>query len=57
MEYLYGLILARRHNYDAAAEHFNTYLLLAPGASNAGAAREALAQLQRQAQNSTTASR
>jgi len=56
MEYLYGLILARRHNYDAAAEHINTYLALAPGASNAGAAREALAQLQRQAQNSTTAS-
>lgn len=57
MEYLYGLILARRQDYGAAVEHVSAYLRLAPHGGNVEQARAALAQLQRQAQLPTSASR
>jgi tetratricopeptide (TPR) repeat protein len=57
MEYLYGLILARRNDYSAAAEHVSTYLGLAPHAANSDAARKALADFQQHARPSTGASR
>ncbi len=57
MEYLYGLILARRNDYSAAAEHVSTYLGLAPHAANSDAARKALADFQQRAGPSAGASR
>ena len=56
-EYLYGLILAARHDYGAAAEHVSAYLSLAPHSSNALAAQAALSEFQKNAQNSTSADR
>ena len=56
MEYLYGLILARRNDYSAAAEHVSTYIGLAPHASNLETARKALAEFQQRARPSTGAS-
>jgi tetratricopeptide (TPR) repeat protein len=56
MEYLYGLILGRRHDYTSAVEHISTYLRLAPSAGNAQEARKALAEFQQQEQRSFSAS-
>lgn len=41
MEYLYGLILGSKHNYQAAADHIDAYLRLAPNSEDAEAARNA----------------
>jgi cytochrome c-type biogenesis protein CcmH/NrfG len=49
-EYLYGLILAEKHDYNSAIEHVNTYLELAPQATDADSARRALAELQNRSQ-------
>ena len=49
LEYLYGLILATRQNYDGAVQHIQSYIQLAPHAEDAQAAREKLAELQQQA--------
>lgn len=57
MEYVYGLILARRNDYQAAAEHLSTYLDLAPHAANSEAARKALADFQQRAGPSAGTSR
>ena len=57
MEYLYGLILAHRHQYDAAVEHVSTYLRLAPRGSNVPAAQKTLAELAQNAQYPSSASR
>jgi tetratricopeptide (TPR) repeat protein len=51
MEYLYGLILANRHDYGSAAERVSAYLRLAPGARNAEAAHKLLAEFQERAQD------
>ena len=45
LEYLYGTILAKQHNYGSAIEHIKAYLQLAPQASDAPSAREKLSQL------------
>ncbi len=47
LEYLYGLILATKHDYKSASEHVGTYLQLSPQASDAAGARSALAEFQR----------
>ena len=46
MEYLYALVLAHAQKFSAAADHLTTYLKLAPGASDAAAARKRLVQFQ-----------
>ncbi len=50
MEYLYGLILAEKRDYNSAIEHVNTYLQLAPQAADADSARKALAELEKRSQ-------
>jgi len=50
MEYLYGLILASRRNYQSAAEHVGAYLKLAPQAGDAQEAQERLAEFRELAQ-------
>ena len=50
MEYLYGLILANRHDYGSAAR-VSAYLRLAPRARNAEAAQKLLAEFQERAQD------
>ena len=47
MEYLYGLILANRHDYGSAAEPVSAYLRLVPKARNAEAAQKLLAEFQK----------
>ncbi len=47
LEYLYGLILATKHDYKSASEHVATYLQLSPQASDAATARSALAEFER----------
>jgi cytochrome c-type biogenesis protein CcmH/NrfG len=47
MEYLYGLILARKKDYRGAAEHIRAYLRLSPHASDADRARSTLSELAR----------
>jgi outer membrane protein assembly factor BamD (BamD/ComL family) len=49
MEYLYGLILAGKQNYESASEHVATYLKLAPRANDAEAAKNALTEFQQKA--------
>ena len=46
LEYLYALVLARRENFQAAAEHTAAYLKLSPKASDAPEAQKRLAQFQ-----------
>ena len=46
LEYLYGMILARRGDYKSVVEHMRTYLRLSPHASDAADAQNKLAQLQ-----------
>jgi hypothetical protein len=50
MEYLFGLILAEKQDYNFAIEHVTTYLQLAPSAADADSARKALAELQKRSQ-------
>lgn len=50
IEYLYGLILAKKNDYKSASEHVSSYLHLAPKASDADAARKSLADFQQKAQ-------
>lgn len=50
MEYLYGLILANKHDYASASEHVGTYLRLAPHAKDAQSAQNSLAEFQKQLQ-------
>jgi Tetratricopeptide repeat len=57
LEYLYGMILARRGNYKAAVEHMQTYLRLSPHASDAVDAQNKLAQLQKLAASDNLATR
>jgi tetratricopeptide (TPR) repeat protein len=47
MEYLMGLVSARRHDYAAAVMHVSEYLRLAPNAPDGAAAREQLAEFQK----------
>src|SRR5215469_4577376 len=57
LEYLYGMILARRGDYKAAVEHMQTYLRLSPNASDAADAQNKLAQLQKLAASENLATR
>jgi lipoprotein NlpI len=50
MEYLYGLILARRQDYKSAAEHVSAYLRLSPHAKDAETAQKALDDFEKWAQ-------
>jgi len=52
MEYLYGLILARKQDYSSAADHVASYLKLAPQAKDAPEAQKRLVELQKSAQAS-----
>jgi TolA-binding protein len=47
LEYLYGLILARRGNYQDAIQHMQMYLQLSPHATDAADAQTKLAELQK----------
>jgi tetratricopeptide (TPR) repeat protein len=53
MEYLYGMILARKQDYKSAVEQITLYLKLSPQASDANDARQALAELQKRSQVAT----
>jgi hypothetical protein len=50
MEYLYGLILAAKKDYKAAADHVSTYVRLAPNSKEVERTRKVLADLQQKAQ-------
>jgi tetratricopeptide (TPR) repeat protein len=52
MEYLYGMILGSKHQYQSAADHLNTYLELQPSAPDAQTARQQLAKYQQMAASS-----
>jgi len=47
LEYLYGMILARRGDYNSAITHMQTYLQLSPHASDSQDAENKLAELQK----------
>jgi Tfp pilus assembly protein PilF len=47
LEYLYGMILVRQHNYQSAAEHIRNYLEIAPHAPDAEQAQRKLTDLER----------
>lgn len=47
LEYLYGMILARRGDYNSAIAHMQTYLQLSPHASDSQNAQNKLAELQK----------
>lgn len=47
LEYLYGMILARRGDYNSAISHMRTYLQLSPHASDSQNAQSKLAELQK----------
>lgn len=49
LEYLYGMILARRGEYNSAITHIQTYLQLSPHAGDLQDAQSKLAELQKQA--------
>ena len=53
LEYLYGLILARKQDYQSAAEHVSLYLKLSPQAADAKDAQRTLEELQKRAQLAT----
>lgn len=50
LEYLYGLILARKGDFKSAIEHVSAYLQLSPNAKDGASAQETLAGLQKQVQ-------
>jgi tetratricopeptide (TPR) repeat protein len=50
LEYLYGLILVRKQDYPAAAEHISAYLKLLPQGPDAQNAQRMLADFQKRAQ-------
>ena len=47
MEYLMGLVSARKHNYAAAVMHVSEYLRLSPNAPDGAIARQQLAEFQK----------
>jgi tetratricopeptide (TPR) repeat protein len=47
MEFLYGLILARKKDYQAAGEHIRAYLRLSPNVNDAEMARKTLSEIAR----------
>ena len=47
LEYLYGMILARRGDYKTAAQHLQMYLQLSPHATDAAEAQTKLTELQK----------
>ena len=53
LEYLYGLILARKQDYQSAAEHVSLYLKLSPQAPDAKDAQRTLEELKKRAQLAT----
>ncbi len=53
LEYLYGLILARKQDYQSAVEHISLYLKLSPQAADAKDAQRTLEEFQKQAQLAT----
>jgi tetratricopeptide (TPR) repeat protein len=56
LEYLYGMVLAKQQNYEAAISHIKIYLQLAPKAADAQQAQQKLAAIEKQisvSQNST----
>jgi Flp pilus assembly protein TadD len=57
LEYLYGMILARRGDYNSAIAHMQTYLRLSPNASDSQDAQTKLAELQKLAASQKMASR
>jgi len=57
LEYLYGLIMARRGDYNSAILHLQNYVRLSPQAKDIPDAQAKLAELQKLAGAQTTASR
>ena len=53
MEFLYGMILARKQDYQSAAAHLSAYLKLSPQASDAGDAQRMLVEVQKRGQLAT----
>ena len=53
LEYLYGLILARKQDYQSAAEHVSLYLKLSPQAPDAKDAQRTLEELKKRSQLAT----
>jgi tetratricopeptide (TPR) repeat protein len=52
IEYLYGLILARKQDYQSAVEHISTYLRLSPQAADFQDAQKKLGEMQELARTS-----
>jgi tetratricopeptide (TPR) repeat protein len=52
INYLYGLILAERHDYKGAVENLRLYLQASPSASDADAVRKELAELEKAGEGS-----
>ncbi len=50
MEFLYGMILARKQDYQSAAEHVSLYLKLSPQAADAKDAQRTLEELKKRSQ-------
>jgi tetratricopeptide (TPR) repeat protein len=48
LEYLYGMVLAKQQNYEAAISHIKIYLQLAPKAADAQQAQQKLAAIEKQ---------
>lgn len=57
LEYLYGMILARRGDYNSAIDHLQAYLRLSPHATDSQDAQSKLAELQKLAASQKMASR
>lgn len=54
LEYLYGLILGTKQNYQLAIQHINAYLQASPSANDAGEAKRRLAEFEKLASTQTT---
>ena len=57
LEYLYAMLLARRQDFRTAVTHLQNYLRLAPHASDSVEAKARLAEFEKLAQSTDTASR
>jgi len=57
LEYLYGMILARRGNVDSAISHIQAYLRIAPASADASSAQKKLEELQKLVTSPKVASR
>jgi tetratricopeptide (TPR) repeat protein len=55
LEYLYGLLLARRQDYKTAAEHIQVYLKLAPHASDAPVAERRMTEFEKLSESQLSA--